>query len=70
MEKYGIDYAAVKKLLESGECRTEEEALEKVASGRVPTRLEQPHHEFNIDRAQIAGLGRITNKKETDNGQG
>lgn len=31
MEKYGIDYAAVKRLMDQG--ASEEEALEKVASG-------------------------------------
>jgi hypothetical protein len=67
MEKYGIDYAAVKKLLESGECATEEEALEKVASGRGPARIEEPHLDLNVSRAQIAALGRATNK-EKDNG--
>jgi hypothetical protein len=29
--KYGVDHAAVQKLLDSGECQTEEEAIEKVA---------------------------------------
>lgn len=36
MTKYGVDHAAVQALLDSGECQTEEEALEKVASGRLP----------------------------------
>lgn len=68
MEKYGIDYAAVKKLLESGECKTEEEALEKVASGKAPHRIEEPHYEFDLNRAQIAALGRATTHKEKSNG--
>ncbi|MBT3328099.1 MAG: hypothetical protein HN396_17885 [Gemmatimonadales bacterium] len=29
--KYGVDHAAVQALLDSGECQTEEEAIEKVA---------------------------------------
>lgn len=29
--KYGVDHAAVQRLLDSGECATEEEAIEKVA---------------------------------------
>lgn len=33
MEKYGVDYAAVKKLMDQG--ASEEEALEKVASGQI-----------------------------------
>lgn len=48
MEKYGIDWAAVQALLKSGECKTEEEAMEKVASGRAErhdntTKKEEPH---------------------------
>lgn len=35
--KYGVDHAAVQALLDSGECQTEEEALEKVASGYKQT---------------------------------
>ena len=38
MEKYGIDYAAVKRLMDQG--ASEEEALEKVASGTA--RAETP----------------------------
>jgi len=67
MEKYGIDYAAVKALLESGECRTEEEALEKVASGKAVIRT--PPVDFNINRAQIAALGvKESQRKEGKDG--
>ena len=37
LTKYGVDQAAVQALLDSGECQTEEEALEKVASGYKQT---------------------------------
>lgn len=63
MDKYGIDYAAVQALLASGECKTEEEAMEKVASGRAkPTNLDFDHH-----KAQVAAFG--NRDKEKHNGE-
>lgn len=61
MDKYGIDYAAVQALLASGECKTEEEAMEKVASGKAqPISLDFDHH-----KAQVAAFGN-RNKEKLD----
>jgi hypothetical protein len=54
MEKYGIDYAAVKRLMDQG--ASEEEALEKVASGVTKERPPETDKTPRDDR------------KETDNG--
>lgn len=56
MEKYGIDYAAVKRLMDQG--ASEEEALEKVASGA--TRPEAPQRKTenpNTDKRKEANNG-------------
>ena len=46
--KYGVDHAAVQKLLDSGECATEEEAIEKVA--QVQKRYQELQELSGLDR--------------------
>jgi hypothetical protein len=49
MEKYGTPKELVDKLIALGLCQTEEEALEKVASGEVTTLLNTPNQKARTE---------------------